>query len=221
MKIMFFFFKPRKEASITLKITIISPPNPKKGEAKVVSQLLELGLERFHLRKPDCNISQIATFLDEIPKEFLSRIIIHRMPELLKDYPLGGYHHSEREDFREIKGIRSRSLHKLNHLQNCDNELDYVFFGPVYQSISKKGYCPKVSLNEIRKTILKMKNQPNAPLVYALGGIRRNKISYLRETGFDGVALLGSIWGKPDPVDSYLSFRDAIENQYPLESSRH
>ena len=43
-------------------------------------------------------------------------------------------------------------------------------------------------------------------MVYALGGIRRNKIGYLMDTGFDGVALLGSIWGKPNPVHAFKEF---------------
>jgi thiamine monophosphate synthase len=50
------------------------------------------------------------------------------------------------------------------------------------------------------------------PLVYALGGIRRNKISTLVETGFDGFALLGSIWGKPDPVVAYREFNTSLQN---------
>jgi len=55
------------------------------------------------------------------------------------------------------------------------------------------------------------------PLVYALGGIRRNKISTIVETGFDGVALLGSIWGKPDPVVAYKEFNASLQSMSRLQ----
>ena len=49
-------------------------------------------------------------------------------------------------------------------------------------------------------------------MVYALGGIRRNKIGYLMDTGFDGVALLGSIWGKPNPVHAFKEFARTVDS---------
>ena len=33
------------------------------------------------------------------------------------------------------------------------NDLDYAFFGPVYKSISKKGYEPKVPLEKIKEVL--------------------------------------------------------------------
>ena len=44
------------------------------------------------------------------------------------------------------------------------------------------------------------------PKVFALGGIRRKKMKRLSEVGFDGVALLGSIWGNRDPLRALNEF---------------
>ena len=44
------------------------------------------------------------------------------------------------------------------------------------------------------------------PKVFALGGIRKNKMKRLTEAGFDGVALLGSIWGSRDPLRALNEF---------------
>ena len=198
--------------SSTLRIAVISSPNFQKGEPKIVTELLENGLDKFHLRKPDHSVARMAEFLDAIPRRMLKKIIIHRTPELLKDYPVGGYHHTARESLKPFRRSRSRSLHKLKELANVEPELSYVFFGPVYHSISKVGHKPKVPLADIRKSLAKLSKNPNRPMVYALGGIRRNKIGYLMDTGFDGVALLGSIWGKPNPVHAFKEFARTFDS---------
>ena len=87
-------------------------------------------------------------------------------------------------------------------------KLDYIFFGPVYESISKSGYKPKVPLSEIFSLFKsnEFQESPNKPKIYALGGIRRKKLKRLSEVGFDGVALLGSVWGSRDPVKAFKEF---------------
>ena len=51
-----------------------------------------------------------------------------------------------------------------------------------------------------------MKTLVKKPSVFALGGIRKKKIKRLSEVGFDGVALLGSIWGSRDPLRALNEF---------------
>ncbi len=194
------------------KIIVISSPNFKKSEARTVTRLFESGLERFHLRKPDHPTERISHLLDEIPKEFHSRIIMHRAFELMKDYDLGGYHHRSYEKLRKTSGLRSRSLHKASELEIETDILDYVFLGPVFPSISKSGHKPKMSLPILRKTLTKFDSKAKRPLVYALGGIRKNKLSTIIEAGFDGVSLLGSVWGKPDPVRAFKEFTTSLNN---------
>ena len=96
-----------------------------------------------------------------------------------------------------LKELSVRSLHNLGELKDMSEPLDYCFFGPVYESISKKGYIPKISLPELGACLHTLKKaKTKKPLVYALGGVRRRKIPELFNLGFDGVTLLGSIWGK-------------------------
>lgn len=198
--------------SSALRIAVISSPNFQNGEPKIVTDLLESGLEKFHLRKPDHSVAKLAKFLDAVPEPQLKKIIVHRAPELVKDYPVGGYHHTSNESLKFFRCSRSRSLHKLKELSNLQPELSYVFFGPVYHSISKVGYKAKIPLADIRKNLAKLSRKSKRPLVYAIGGIRRNKIGYIMDTGFDGVALLGSIWGKPNPVHAFKEFASTVDS---------
>ena len=197
-----------------LKTLIISSPNVKDGEAKIITNLFDAGLERFHLRKPHCSSSKIARILDVIPREFHDKIVLHRNFELLQDYALGGYHHKSYETLREVNGSKSRSTHKIGELFVENEVMDYLFFGPVFHSISKKEHIPKISMDEIRKALTKLKKNSKRPLVYALGGIRRNKVYSIIEAGFDGVALLGSIWGKPDPVAAFELFKASLDKRF-------
>ena len=187
---------------------LISSASIRDGETSIISDLFEVGLQRLHLRKPNSHASEVAKLIISIPELYHNRIVVHRFPELLNEFNLAGYHHYSSEKLVECKGTRSRSLHKLDELKNINEPIDYCFFGPVYESISKKGYMPKISMPELGGTLHNLKTQkPKKPLIYALGGVRRRKIPELFNLGFDGVTLLGSIWGKKDPVAAFEKYQ--------------
>ena len=155
---------------------LISGASLRDGEASVLSDLFETGLQRLHLRKPDCKPTEVAQLLSRIPEVYHSRIVMHRFPELLKEFDLAGYHHFTSEKLIQCKGTISRSLHTLDELKEIKEPLDYCFFGPVFESISKKGYVPKVSLPELGAVLYNFKkSKSKKPLVYALGGVRRRR----------------------------------------------
>ena len=198
-------------------LILISSPRMRRGEASDLEEMFDLGLDRLHLRKPDHSAKDVSRILDKLPDKYLSRIVLHRTPELLKEYPLAGYHHSSIESPKKVVGTSSRSFHKFSKLRESRESLDYSFFGPVYNSISKQGYGPKVSMVEIRDYFAEDEECNHVP-VFALGGIRRNKIRSLLDLGFSGVALLGAVWGKNEPVsalEGFIKVRDLI-----LEESR-
>jgi len=187
---------------------LISGASIKEGEPSILAELFSVGLEKLHLRKPDCKPQEVAFLLSKIPEVYHSKIVIHRHHELLNDFNLAGYHHFSGEKMVNCKGTKSRSLHRLDELKNIEDSMDYCFFGPVYESISKKGYVPKVSMPELGGVLYNLKKTKlKRPLIYALGGVRRRKIPELFNLGFDGVTLLGSIWGKKDPVAAFEKYR--------------
>ncbi len=198
-----------KEADLhhTLAI-LISASTLRDGEVSIVSDLFEIGLQRFHLRKPDSTASEVAAIIEKIPSCYHHRIVVHRFPELLKHYELGGYHHYSSEPIVNCSGTASRSIHSLEDLKHLDASLDYCFWGPIYESISKKGHSPKFPLPEIAAALYERKKKKGKkPLIYALGGVRRRKIPELFNLGFDGITLLGSIWGKKDPVAAFEKYQ--------------
>ena len=190
-------------------VILISPPSEKDGEIDLLCQFFDAGLSRFHLRKPNFSAEDLKRYLNQIPSEHLSKIVVHRCPEVLADFAVGGYHFRSNESAHQVlKGTSSKSLHKLSELTRLKETMDYVFLGPIFRSVSKKGYGPKISLNEIFSLFSsgRLNSLAKIPKVYALGGIRKKKMLRLSEVGFSGVALLGSVWGSRDPLKSIKDF---------------
>ncbi len=192
-----------------MDVVLITQPKLKHNEAIFISKLFDAGLEKLHLRKPIHSALEISCLLDAIPEHCLPNIVMHRHPKLVADYGLAGYHFADGEKIKSLSGTSSQSFHRLEDLLSINSELDYVFYGPVYRSISKKGYEPKVPLPVVRKTLSQLSEIKKRPKVYALGGIRRKKMIPIAEVGFDGVALLGSIWGHSDPVKAFRKFNES------------
>ena len=87
-------------------MVLISSPRMRRGEAGDLEEMFDCGLERLHLRKPDHSAKDVSKILDKIPEKYLGRIVLHRVPELLKDYPVAGYHHSSKERARSTNAFR-------------------------------------------------------------------------------------------------------------------
>ena len=69
----------------------------------------------------------------------------------------------------------------------------------------------------IRDRVREYFSSGNRSPVFALGGIRRNKVKNLLEIGFSGVALLGAVWGRKDPIhalEGFMKVRDSILVDY-------
>jgi len=94
--------------------------------------------------------------------------------------------------------VLSTSVHDLNILKTLIG-FDYIFFGPVFNSISKPGY--KSNLPEGFRIV---KNGIK-PKVIALGGVEESNLDKVKEMNFDGVAVLGTIWN--DPGHAISNFR--------------
>jgi thiazole tautomerase (transcriptional regulator TenI) len=98
-----------------------------------------------------------------------------------------------------------RSVHSAEKAKEAEQAgADYVLFGHVFETASKKGKKP----NGI-KPLLEIKKQLRIP-VYAIGGITSDKLSVLKETGADGIAVMSGIFQSEDPQRTAEKFSEAI-----------
>jgi thiamine-phosphate pyrophosphorylase len=188
-----------------MKLIVISAAEKVEKEQELINALFEQGLKIFHLRKPGYTMAEMQDFLKIIQPKYLRRIIIHSNYELIEKYNLAGIHLTGKfiesvaeKDIKEICAIARKknlkvtsSVHHLTELSRLSFNYDYIFLGPVFDSISKEGYISKLSHSEISESL---KNKNIKTEVIALGGIDRTNLERTIEMHFDGVAILGAIW---------------------------
>lgn len=178
-----------------MELIVMSAAHYFAGEAALINQLFAAGLTRFHLRKPAADEEQFRRLLAEIDPLYYPCLAIHQHHELAEEFSIRRLHYSEAEREKmqtatldELRGqgfYLSSSVHRLEELIRLQG-FDYVFFGPVYDSISKKGYQTVLGADFLLPQ--------SSSLVIAIGGIRADKLGGIQTMGFGGAALLGAIW---------------------------
>lgn len=181
-------------------------------EAEAITTMLRGGkVSRVHLRKPGCEAESMAALIARIPSELRGRISLHDHHELAATYGVGGVHLNSRNPHAPDgwTGLVSRSLHSVDELRAHAADYDYVFVSPVYPSISKPGYKPRFTVDELRPYL--------GNRVYALGGVTPARLAELEAAGFGGAAMLGALWRavvRPDHFRlQFISHGDSADAQ--------
>lgn len=179
-----------------MKLSVISAGCKIENEAKIVNWMFDNGLYQYHLRKNNPRKSDYIAFLDQIDKVFLDRIVIHDYFELVESYSIKGIHLNtqKRKEAYTIEHAKSyaynlsmklsTSCHSKEEYELLRNEFDQLWVGPVFESISKKGYAPSIHW--------KVKDK-NTRMV-AVGGVCPANLTQLCQRGFDKAAVLGYLW---------------------------
>ena len=178
-----------------MKLIIITSPDFLLDEARILTELFKAGLDLLHLRKPEAEIYEVESLLQEIPMEYRSRIVIHDFFLLKEKYSLVGIHLNSRhpEVPENYHGLLSRACHSLEEVETTTPRFDYVLMSPVYDSISKQGYRSGYSTKALRQA--QEKGIINEKVI-ALGGISEANLAEIKSLGFGGAALLGDIWNR-------------------------
>ena len=184
-----------------MKLVVISNPEMVVDESIIINNLFQLGLKYFHIRKPNHNATQISKLIEEIHPQYYSYISLHQHHQLAKEYGIKRLHYTEQaraeSDIQKLQTqidagyILSTSIHNLTLLPTF-KLFDYVFYGPVFNSISKPGYKSNVPAD------FKLNKDYPKPDVFALGGVDALGLKKLKVMNFDGAVVLGTIWNEPD-----------------------
>lgn len=189
-------------------LVVVTPQEPLPGEVSIIKSLLDAGADAVYLRK---EAGAAAGILDHVDTTDHPRLIIpHTVWRGNKKYEACILHfrQSEQPQMQEAPGtVRiSTSIHSLAELP-FNREPDYVFFSPVFSSISKPGYGPVKPVEEFITSIRMQKEKHPWLRLIALGGINAANIVRVRDAGFDGAAMLGSIWQAPDPLKAFAAIK--------------
>lgn len=176
-----------------MKIIIITLPEFFSWEAFFINKFFSEGLETLHLRKPGAQLSDYETLIKQIEPQFYNRIVLHDCFSLAEKYGLKGVHLNSRnpQPPENFSGTVSKSLHSIEEVIREKDNFDYVSLSPIFDSVSKKGYNSKFTLEELKN----LKNQGVIDeKVYALGGVTRESLPLVKNLGFGGAMILGAAW---------------------------
>ena len=198
-----------------MKFLVFTSPSFIPDEAFYIRRMFELGLDALHLRKPGASAEECARLIEEIPRQWRGRVVVHDHFRLCRDYGLMGVHLNSRNpappaDFRP--GTVSASCHSLAEVARRKTSLSYVTLSPVFDSISKQGYRAAFPAEELERAAAAGVIDGR---VVALGGVSLGNIPRLREWHFGGAAMLGGVWsraGKPGFDDYVSALRRALDD---------
>lgn len=188
-----------------MELIVITPEDDLQQESLFLRRLFDLGLKRLHLRKPHYSKDEMRRWLDIMPEQFHTKVVLHDHHTLVDEYTVGGVHLNRRNPLppEDYRGSISSSCHKLEELASLASGYDYCFFSPVFTSLSKKDYHPTYPPEGLIAA-------RNAGIInhraVALGGIVPANIANVKEWGFGGVAVLGYLWSSRDEdelIDRY------------------
>lgn len=177
-----------------MELIVISKPSFFEEEAALINSLFAEGMLRFHLRKESAERKDFEQLLAAIQPAYLERVALHQFHELAPDFGIQRLHYpafrrqqSSPAQLKAAPAITlSTSVHSETELTDLEN-FKYTFYGPVFQSISKKDY-PSALAEGFRLP------ESRTVKVIALGGIELDKISLVKQMNFDGLAILGTLW---------------------------
>lgn len=166
----------------------ITPEEPIAHEGRTITDLLNKGWHRVHLRHPNASRREVQTIIESIPQELHRHIVLHGHFDLTAEFNLGGLHLNRRCPIPPsfYTGTLSRSCHSIEEVLQSEG-MDYVTLSPIFDSISKSGYKSAFSVEELRRL-----DDATVPVI-ALGGITPDLIPKLRDYNFKGYAMLGAI----------------------------
>lgn len=194
-------------------LIVVSDTGFRSDEAILINALFDEGLQLFHVRKPEASASAIQFLLEGINPVHLSKIALHQQHSLAEIVAIKRLHFPEAirkktaaEEWLQLKKrgyTLSTSIHRIE--EEIADVFDYAFFGPVFNSISKKGYTAMAGST--------FNLQPSK--LVAIGGIDENNCTSALAMGFAGVAVLGAIWQNDEPVKQFKKIQRQCSSIVP------
>lgn len=192
-----------------MKLILMTTPEFFVEENNILNSLFEEGLDILHLRKPGAEPVFSERLLTLLPEKWHKKIVAHDHFYLKNEYKLKGIHISNQNHTIPINytGHISRTCHSISQLREYKNKYNYVFLGPIYNSISHSSLLSSFSMRELEKAAQEGLIDSK---VYAIGGIRKDNIERMKELGFGGVVVCGDLWSRFDLHQSY-DYKELIE----------
>ncbi len=179
--------------------------NPRTGYEDVAKMAVKAGLPVIQLRQKngsDRELMNIAFKIREITSGTKTLFIVNDRLDIARMCNADGVHLGQDDiepgrakDFLGENFMVGLSTHNLSQVEKAQSEpLDYIGFGPVWETDSKESPDPVTGVGKLRKAVEKSHHP-----VVAIGGINRDNIGELKGTGINNIAVIRAVQDAMDP----------------------
>ena len=201
-----------------LSLTLVTDRTRTRGRelTTVVAECVAAGLPAVQAREKDLGAADLAVLcrrLRELTRARGARLIVNDRVDVALAVGADAVQRTQAslpvDDIRRVAGSRlaiGASVHSLEDA--IDAELrgaDWVVFGPVYDTPSKRRWGPPQGLERLAKAASAVR----VPIV-AIGGITPERVKDVRAAGATGVAAIAAILDTDSPADATRRFLDAL-----------
>ncbi|MDF0674605.1 MAG: thiamine phosphate synthase [Nitrospira sp.] len=183
----------------------------------VLTEAIMAGVPAIQLRERDLCTSDLLSLTQEIQTLATPRsvsLIVNDRVDLMMALNLDGVH--LRSDslpplpVRQLIGPRRLmgvSTHSVEDVRRANQSgADYVVFGPIFETPSKRSFGPPLGLNLLADVCCR-----SSIPVLAIGGITCERVRDVRRVGAHGVAVIGALLTRDDIGEAVREFTHALE----------
>ncbi|HJV55722.1 MAG TPA: thiamine phosphate synthase [Methylomirabilota bacterium] len=183
---------------------------------EVVEECLGAGLRAVQLREKDLEVRALLALaepLREATRRHGARLLINDRADVALAVGADGVQRTHTSlPVAALRGITppgfliGASAHSTAEAREAATEgADFVVFGPVYDTPSKRRYGPPQGLAALEAAAAATPR----PLL-AVGGITPERVREVRAAGAAGVAVIGAVYGAARPADATKAFLDVL-----------
>jgi thiamine-phosphate pyrophosphorylase len=183
---------------------------------EVVEECLGAGLRAVQLREKDLEVRALLALaepLREATRRHGARLLINDRADVALAVGADGVQRTHTSlPVAALRGITppgfliGASAHSTAEAREAATEgADFVVFGPVYDTPSKRRYGPPQGLAALEAAAAATPR----PLL-AVGGITPERVREVRAAGAEGVAVIGAVYGAARPADATKAFLDVL-----------
>jgi len=201
-----------------LSLTLVTDRTQTRGRelTAVVAECLAAGLPAVHVREKDLGGAELASLcqkLRDLTRAHGARLIVNDRVDVALAVGADAVQRTHAslpvDHIRKIAGTRlaiGASVHSLEEAVDAEvHGADFIVFGPVYDTPSKRRWGPPQGLERLGKVTAAVR----VPVI-AIGGITPERIAAVRAAGAAGVAAIAALLDTDSPADSTKRFLDAL-----------
>jgi len=182
----------------------------------VVESCLAAGLKAVQLREKDMAVRDLlglAHALRDSTRRHGARLLINDRADVALAVGADGVHRAGTS--LPVSALRAispsgfligASVHDIDEARAAEADgADFLLFGPVYDTPSKRQYGPPQGLAALERVSAAVSTP-----VFGVGGVTPDRAGEVMRAGAAGVAVIGAILAAERPADAVKAFLDAL-----------